>query len=254
MLQNLTHELSLLSKAVQHKNLSAAAVHVGLSQPQLSRIVSKLEQELGVILLDRTARRKSSWTQVAQDLAIVFNKGVHRLEGEILAIAQDREQSELHVGTLEGLSDIAIQFADDCFRKLKMKTISLDILDFKDLDGQFVSGGLDVIFTVRPPGRQKHSHLLEVGYQQSLKVESNLKTYVCSPFELTKDKTQTQNFEHVFVSNSLSLRQRWLKEYGGVGELPADTRKGRGKGVHTVYLIATELMAPRLWNQISDFF
>ena len=59
MLQNLAYELSVLVKAVQHKNLSAAAVHVGLSQPQLSRLVAKIEHELNIILLDRTARRKS---------------------------------------------------------------------------------------------------------------------------------------------------------------------------------------------------
>ena len=42
--------LSVLSKAIHHKNLSAAADHIGLSQPQLSRLIAQLEEELGVIV------------------------------------------------------------------------------------------------------------------------------------------------------------------------------------------------------------
>ena len=162
MLRSLTYELSIFSKAVQHKNLSAASVHVGLSQPQLSRLIAKIESELNVVLLDRTARRKSGWTTVAQELALVFTKGIGRLQSEILAIAQERDLTELRIGTLEGLSGIAMQFSKQCFEKLGMKKIYLDILDFKDLDPQFLSGNLDLIFSVRSPSKQKHQNMLEV--------------------------------------------------------------------------------------------
>lgn len=252
MLQNLTYELSVLAKAVQHKNLSAAAIHVGLSQPQLSRLIAKIESELNVVLLDRTARRKSGWTQVAQDLCLVFSKGLNRLESEMLAIAQDRELSELRIGTLEGLSSLAIQFAKACFTDLHMKMVFLDILDFKDLDSQFISGNLDLIFTVKPPSKQKYNHMLEVGTQGMEKVSSNKDVYVCSPFELTGEKTIQGDYAHLFVSNSLSLRQKWLNDFGGTGTLPINTQRGRGKNVYAVYLFGSDLINSKLWERISD--
>jgi hypothetical protein len=251
MLQNLAYELSILAKAVQHKNLSAAAVHVGLSQPQLSRLIAKIESELNVVLLDRTARRKSGWTPVGQELAMVFTKGLSRLESEMLAIAQERELAELHIGTLEGLSSMAIQFARACFEDLHMKRVFLDILDFKDLDAQFISGSLDLIFTVKPPSKQKYNHAVEVGYQQMEKITSNKDIYVCSPFELTGEKKIENDYKHLFVSTSLSLREKWLHEFGGTGSLPTDTHKGRGKGFYSVYLFGSDLISPKLWDQIA---
>ena len=77
-ISHLTYELSVLSKAVMHRNLSLAAVHVGLSQPQLSRLIQKLEGELRVVLLDRASRRKSGWTPVAHELVLAFQRGLSR--------------------------------------------------------------------------------------------------------------------------------------------------------------------------------
>ncbi|GIL16630.1 MAG: hypothetical protein BroJett040_03810 [Oligoflexia bacterium] len=255
MIQNLTYELSVLAKAVQHKNLSAAAVHVGLSQPQLSRLIHKIESELNIVLLDRSARRKSGWTALAQDLALTYTKGIGRLETEIVSLAQEREVTELHIGTLEGLSQIAMQFAKDCFDHLKMKVIYLDVLDFKDLDSQFLSGNLDLIFTVRSPSKQKYSHMIEVGYQQMEKVTTDKNIYVVSPYEFTGfDKKTTEQATSAFVSNSLAVREQWLKSIGGTGILPVDAKTGRGKGQYTIYLIGSDLISPTLWGKIEDHF
>src|SRR5690606_13535732 len=62
---SLNWDLTVLSRAIQYNNLSGAAQHVGISQPQLSRIVSRLESELGVPLLNRETRRHSTWTAQA---------------------------------------------------------------------------------------------------------------------------------------------------------------------------------------------
>lgn len=253
MVQGLAYELSILSKAVQHKNLSAAAVHVGLSQPQLSRLVAKIEAELNIVLLDRTARRKSGWTPIAQELSMTFSRGMGRLQTEILALAEEREVTELRIGTLEGLSQIANQFVKQCFDNLKMKTVYFDILDFKDLDSQFLSGNLDLIFTVKNPSKQKFNHMLEVGYQQMEKVSTDENLLVLSPFEVPAyDKKLLEKTSHVLVSNSLSLRDHWLHKVGGTGTLPVDAKKGRGKGFYTVYLIGSDLLSPKIWSKISQ--
>lgn len=254
MIQNLTYELSVLAKAVQHKNLSAAAVHVGLSQPQLSRLVAKIESELNIILLDRSARRKSGWTQLAHDLSLTYTKGIGRLQTEILSVAQDSEIHELRIGTLEGLSAIATQFVQFCFENIEISTIHLDVLDFKDLDSQFLSGNLDLIFTVRPPSRQKYSHQLEVGYQQMEKISTDSGVQVFSTYEYSSlDKKSIGKGSQVLVSNSLAFRSNWLHEIGGSGILPVNAKKGRGKGYYSVYLFGSDLLSPKIWTQISDF-
>jgi DNA-binding transcriptional LysR family regulator len=255
MLQTLAYELSVLAKAIHHKNLSAAAVHIGLSQPQLSRLVAKIESELGVVLLDRTARRKSGWTPLALELAMIFNKGMGRLETEILALAQDRDITEIRLGSLEGLSGIAMQFIRSCFDQLKMKVVHFDVLDFRDLDSQFLSGNLDLIFTVKNPSKQKYNHMIEVGFQQTERVNTDEKTLVCSPYEFPAlEKKDLEAAEHVLVSNSLSVRSQWLHDIGGSGNLPVDAKKGRGKGHYSIYLIGSDLISPRLWEKMTKLF
>lgn len=254
MIQNLTYELSVLAKAVQHKNLSAAAVHVGLSQPQLSRLIAKIESELNIVLLDRSARRKSGWTQIAHDLSLTFTKGIGRLQTEIMAIAQESEATELRIGTLEGLSAIASQFTQQCFEKYGIRTVYLDVLDFKDLDSQFLSGNLDLIFTVRSPSKQKFTHQLEVGYQQMEKISTNKDIHVYSSFEFSgADKKSLESVQNILISNSLALRDNWLHNVGGTGVLPIDAKKGRGKGHYSVYLLGSDLISPKLWSKICDF-
>ncbi len=254
MLQNLTYELSMLAKAVQHKNLSAAAVHVGLSQPQLSRLIAKIESELNILLLDRSARRKSGWTQIAHELSLVFTKGIGRLQADILSVAHDRVTTELRIGTLEGLSAIASQFVQLCFDQLRMRTVFVDVLDFKELDSEFLSGNLDLIFTVRSPSKQKFSHQLEVGYQQMEKISTNKDIHVYSSFEFSGlEKKNYDEAKNVLISNSLAFRNNWLHTIGGTGVLPIDAKKGRGKGFYSVYLLGSDLISPQLWDKIGNF-
>jgi LysR family transcriptional regulator, transcriptional activator for aaeXAB operon len=253
MITSLTYELSVLAKAVQHKNLSAAAVHVGLSQPQLSRLVGKIEAELKIVLLDRSARRKSGWTPVAHDLALTFTKGIGRLQSEIMAVAQDSETTELRIGTLEGLSAIAMQFTDQCFKKLKIKTAHLDVLEYRELDSQFLSGNLDLIFTARIPSKQKFKYELEVGYQQIDQIATDKDIRVLGSFEYSGlDKKELDEVKNILVSNSLSIRKHWLEEIGGTGALPVDAKKGRGKGHFPIFLLGNDLLSPKLWTQIAE--
>jgi len=71
-MEHFNWELSVLSRAVAYQNLSGASQHVGLSQPQLSRIIQKLEAQWSVVLLDRSAKRKACWTPAAYKLARVY--------------------------------------------------------------------------------------------------------------------------------------------------------------------------------------
>lgn len=251
-MQHLYYELSILAKAIHFKNLSAAAIHVGISQPQLSRIVSRIEEEFKVILLDRSAKRKSSWTQIAFDMAEVFDRTTRRLGSELQTLSQNNAIAEIHIGTLEGMADFAINTSKVCFEQIGIKKISLDIYDLNELDSNFLTGNLDMIFTSKTPGRQKFRYLHEIGSQVLEKVSTNKKFGVYSTFEFGRSqKIESDGFEYLFISNSLAVRKTWLRQIGGVGLVPSETRKGRNRENEPVYLIGSELLNPALWEKLT---
>jgi hypothetical protein len=251
-MQPLYYELSVLVKAIHFKNLSAAAIHVGLSQPQLSRIIARIEDGFKVVLLDRSAKRKSSWTPIAFEMAGVFDRSSRRLGSELQNLSQNNAMAEIHIGTLEGMADFAIDTSKLCFEELGIKKISLDIYDLSELDANFLAGELDLIFTWKIPGRQKFRHLLEIGSQVLEKVSTNKSFGIYSTFEYgSASKKTLENFEYLFISNSLSIRKSWLENIGGVGYIPSETHKGRNKDNEPVYLIGSELLNPILWGKLE---
>lgn len=251
-MQQLYYELSVLSKAINFKNLSAAALHVGLSQPQLSRIIAKIEDELKIVLLDRSAKRKSGWTAVAFQLSEIFEKSIRRLEIEMQGISNNQLVAELHIGTLEGLSDFALNTSRLCFEEVGVKKITLDIFDLNELEANFMSGNLDIIFTSKSPGRQKFKYLTELGFQRLEKIESSKKFGVLSSFEYGRaNKKELEAFPHLFVSNSLAIRRSWFDKHGGTGRLPTEAKKGKAKDAEPVMMIGSELLSPVLWGNIT---
>lgn len=252
-MQAIHYELSVLTKAIQHKNLSAAALHVGLSQPQLSRIIAKLEDELKVVLLDRSAKRKSGWTPLALQISEIFEKTQFRLETELKTLSSDQMMAELRIGSLEGMAEFALRLVQMCFDKIKVKKVFIDIYDLSELESHFLSGDLDLIFSFKSPGRQKYKHFLEIGYQRLDRVDSNPHIGVYSTFEFNKlPEKEKSTFEHVLVSNSLMLRKEWLMKNGGTGLLPSEAKRGKSKDQEPVFLIGSELLSPGLWKEISD--
>lgn len=252
-MQPLYYELGVLAKAVHFKNLSAAALHVGLSQPQLSRIIAKIEDELKVVLLDRSAKRKSGWTPVALNLAEIFEKNNRRMETEIVAISNDQLVAELHIGTLEGMSSLAMKVTKACFEKVGVRKISLDIFDLSELEANFMSGNLDIIFSSKSPGRQKFRHSEEIGYQDFEEIRTNKKFGLFSTFEYNRLKgKETEGFEHVLISNSLSIKKDWFRTVGGTGKIPSEPRKGRAKDKEQILMVGSELLSPVLWEKITE--
>lgn len=252
-MQQLYYELSVLAKAVHFKNLSAAAIHVGLSQPQLSRIIARIEEEFKVVLLDRAAKRKSSWTPIAFEMSEIFERSNRRMGSELQGLSQNNAVAEIHIGTLEGMAEFAIKTCKDCFEQVGIKKITLDIFDLNELDSNFLAGNLDMIFTSKIPGRQKFRHLVEIGSQVLEKVQTNKKFGVFSTFEYGRaQKKELESFDHLLISNSLAVRKDWLGAIGGVGYIPSEARKVKSKENEPVLLIGSELINPLLWEQIES--
>ena len=251
-MQHIYYELSVLGKAIHFKNLSAAALHVGLSQPQLSRIIAKIEDELKIVLLDRSAKRKSGWTPVAFQLSLMFEKSSKRFESELFNLSHNQVVAEIKIGTLEGLASFAISTCQNCFDNIGVSKIYIEIYDLNELEAHFLSGNLDLIFTSKTPGRQKFRYSLELGFQVLEKIQTNKNYAVLSTFEHGRShKKELDEFKHVLVSNSLSLRKEWLNSVGGTGLLPTEAKKGKTKEHEPIYLIGSEILNPVLWSQIT---
>lgn len=252
-MQHMYHELDVLSKAVHFKNLSSAAVHVGLSQPQLSRIIAKLEEKLKVVLLDRTAKRKSGWTNIAYQLSEMFEKSTKRLISDISNISQSQIIEELRIGTLEGLSSFALNTCKHCFNVVGISKIFIEIFDLSELEANFLSGNLDIIFSSKAPGRQRYKYFSELGFQVLERIETNKNYAVLSSFEAVHtNKKELEKFPHVLVTNSLSFRKEWFKQVGGSGYMPTETKKGKSKEHEPVYMIGSDILNPVLWEQIVE--
>lgn len=261
----LTWELSVLTRAVHYPNLSGAALHVGLSQPQLSRIIAKLEAELEVVLLDRQVKRKSTWTPVAQMLAETFVKASDKLASDLQKVIQGHLPKEVQIGTLEGLGPLGVRLAHQCLAIPGIRRVELDVYDLNVLEELFLSGSLDLILTSREPGRKKFQNFLELGFQTLETVSmGTTDTQVVSGFEYQKVLTRrplkgsrsadTKNEPGIFISNSLAMRKIWLEWFGGRGSLPSAVRARRNLSDDIpVLLIASDKVNPELWKKIRSF-
>lgn len=250
-MQQIYYELSVLAKAIHFKNLSGAALHVGLSQPQLSRIIARIEEELKIVLLDRSAKRKSGWTPIAFQLSKLFEKSIKRLEGELQSLSQNQIASEIHIGTLEGLSNFALNSCKHCFDKVGANRIFIEIYDLAELEAHFLSGHLDLIFTSKVPGKQKFKYFQELGFQVLEKIQTNKNYGLYSSFEYSKaQKKDFEEYKHVLVTNSLTIRKEWFKAYGGTGFMPTEAKRGKSKEHESVLMIGSEIINPVLWEHL----
>jgi hypothetical protein len=251
---SLSYALSLLSRAVAYKNLSSASLHVGLSQPQLSRLIAKLESELGMELLDRKVKRKSSWTAQALQLAELFTLNQRKLEDAIKSLQTNQRATQVHIGTLEGLSEAAIGIGQKLFTKAGLKLVYIDVFDRNDLEGKFLSGDLDLILNDRFPGPAKPRFSQTIGYQALEQIDSDKAYTLFSSFEFNvrgKQK-QTPKESKALVSNSLFVRKLWLEKFGGSGTMPSSLIEKPKKGYEDVYLIGGDWLDPHAWKAISE--
>jgi DNA-binding transcriptional LysR family regulator len=266
-MDNLHWQLSVLSKAIHYKNLSGAAAHVGLSQPQLSRIISRLESELGVVLLDRTARRKSGWTPVAFKIAETYSRSSRKLTQALQQLKADDQITQITIGSLEGLTPMATTFCQQLLELPKIQLVELNVFDLSELEERFEREELDMIFTAREPGKHKYRYIRNLGFQSVDKIdgrrdskdddETTLRVF--SQFEYAqhiharRSPVRTGGGK-VLLSNSLSVRKHWVLEQGGIGLVPGEVRrKKNSENDVTIFLIGSDLLSPSFWEKVEKF-
>jgi molybdenum-dependent DNA-binding transcriptional regulator ModE len=261
-INQLTYPLSVLVKAVEFKNLSSASLHVGLSQPQLSRMIAKLEEELGVELLNRQVKRKSSWTPRAAQLAHLFERHQRRLDHAIHALQSSQVVRQIHIGTLEGLTDLAVTLSRRLFEKLGLETVTLDVFDRAELEARFLSGDLDVILNTRTVSRGKPKYQHVCAFQALEHVERPGDFQLYSTFEqsqrarkkaaTTRDHSGRPSATPTIVSNSLYVRKTWLDRYGGKSSMPSSTTDKPKRGSDEILLLGGEWLDPRVWTVLCE--
>lgn len=260
-MDNLHWQLSVLSKAIHYKNLSGAASHVGLSQPQLSRIVSRLESELGVVLLDRTARRKSGWTPVAYKIADTYFRSSRKLTQALQQLNTDDQMTQISIGILEGLIPLATEFCRQLFEQPKLHLIELNVYDLSELEERFEKDELDLIFTCREPGKHKYKYVRNLGYQVIDREGDEAGYKVFSQFEYashvqsrSQGRKSALKDNKVLLSNSLAVRKLWIEDHGGYGFIPSEVRRRKvGESDVPVILMAQDLINPAVWQKFEQF-
>jgi hypothetical protein len=258
-MDHLNWDLSVLSKAVAYGNLSSASSHVGLSQPQLSRIVAKLEEQFNVVLLDRDAKRKSSWTSAAHKMAELYTHTQRRFFSEIFQFIEGSQPNYLRIGCLEGLTQVALNFTKGILDNMPIQIVELHLFDLSELEERFQKGDLDFVFTSREPGMKKFRYRKLLGYQSLVKTlgKGHEGDYdVLSSFEFSKDSHHHQSPDKkTIVSNSLHIREQWIDRYGGSTTLPSTVRAEQEstEAEVAVILLGLEHFTPSFWKAVEKY-
>jgi len=246
-MQELHWPLTILCRAVQYKNISSAALNIGLSQPQISRLIKKIEEELGLIIIDRSSPRHAKWTPQAHQLANVYERSTKSLEHSLQEISTKQKPKTIKMATLEGLSNHASFVAHGLLKDYGLNQVTLDVYDQNDMEARFISGDLDLILSSRVPADKKTLPSKTIGHQKLEKFKSSGRYVVLSPFENIQVKRKV---EKSLISNSLALRKYWLSEYGGEGVIPGPIKKYKSDDEDLpVMLIGAE----QLYQGIIDY-
>lgn len=256
----LAWEINVLSKCLAFPNLSVASEHVGLSQPQISRIVKRLEEELQLELLDRQSRRHSHWTPSAMRLVEEF-QSLHRdFQNRLHELQHRSDQTKIRIGTLEGLYEPACRIAQELFQGHATENIELNIYDLNELTEHFLGGDLDLVLTSRETGRRKFPIWRQLGYQiLDFKGPVRAEIIVESPSEDKSVLRFEENItQKVLVSNSLALRSFWIANFGARGRIPSPLLKTKsqapkGSRVEAVYLLGSGQIKTAAFDIIANF-
>ena len=241
--------LHILTKAIYYKNATAAAQAIGLSQPQISRLMKKIENELGITLLDKSSPRDTVWTGRARQLAEIYNKSSRYLETAVLKLQKDNRPRNITIGTLEGLSGRAIAYTSALFKNIHDIQVHLDVYDQNEMESRFLMGEIDLIFSSRYPGKKKFIHNKILGYQSLSIIKNRDELFIYSPYEFSRNKKKLEN-KQILISNSLSIRSNYLENGRGTGIIPSPISKQKKESNLPVMVIAQDYIHHSLWQLI----
>jgi len=145
---NLSH-LQYFQKLAEVGNFTHAAEELFISQPTLSVAISKLEEELGVPLFERT-RSRVELTEAGREFSFFVNLALKNLESGIEIVREHAEKlnSEIKLGTLYAMQGKEWSRAIREFSESSGMSPKIDVSQgySVDLTRELKNGNLDVIF------------------------------------------------------------------------------------------------------------
>jgi hypothetical protein len=255
----LAWELSVLQRAVSFPSLSAASRQIGISQPQLSRILQRIEEDLRLNLLDRRVKRHPRWTEEAHVISQAYREAVAQLEKKIRAVnSQPQVLDQMTMATLEGLAPAGLLIVEHLFKNQLARKIQYDILDLKDLTQAFEAGEYDLIISSQRSSRRKYALEKRLGYQileeklaskaPTIQLQSSTESLLKSSKEPTSVPT--------LISNNLMLRKLALAKLPARGIVPSGIyQKSRGTkaGEQDVMLLVRENLGGQIMEYLKNF-
>ncbi len=255
----LSWELSVLQRAVAYPNLSAASRHIGISQPQISRILQKLEETLELNLLDRRVKRQPLWTPEAHSLAEAYNFAIANLDKQIRGLGGSKTTEVLRLATLEGLARVGLEIAEHLLSEQLVHHVHLDVLDLRDLSQSFEAGDYSLIISSHRSSRRKNTLDRRLGYQtlqerSGERPSSLILKSTTESLEITAQ--EMKRAPAMLISNSLHVRELAFQKMGGRGVFPSPLyKKSRASkaGESEVLLLVRELLAPGIMDFLESF-
>jgi DNA-binding transcriptional LysR family regulator len=221
---------------------------VGLSQPQLSRILHKLEEQFELSLLDRSSRRHSSWTAAAHRLAEAFDSCSRDMDRTLSDLQAAGASTDLRIGTLEGLAPLCCHYAARLLESGLVRQIDIEVEDLNRLSEHFVEGGFDLAFTSREPGKKKYPLLKILGYQ-SLRATGQARGPLVKSSSESSRPTRAAHEVPRITSNSLVVKKIWIENYSGRGVVPTPLYRKpdvKAQNEQSVFLIGADSMPSAL--------
>lgn len=145
-------QLEYIVAVETYGSFSAAAQHCFVTQPTLSIQIQKLEEELGVIIFDRT-KKPIQVTQVGRDIIDQARRnidGMARIH-ELVAEAKNEVKGELRIGVIPTISPYLLPlFITDFLRQYPALNLSIEELTSQRIIDKLKQNLLDVGLLVTP--------------------------------------------------------------------------------------------------------
>jgi hypothetical protein len=248
------YELSLLTKAIPYPNLTIASRHVGLSQPQLSRILQKLEHTLDVTLLNRSSKKRSTWTKAAYDLADFYSEKEKNLTRELNEVCQSSGiPKNIRMTTLEGLADIGVSCSNHLLSTEEIDVVEVDIHDLTELHDNLEASRYDLAIASTLPESKEMFHAYKIGWQKLQAYGKETNIAVLSSFEARLNNPTSQKKK--IISNSLAVRKNWVDRYGGQTSAPTPvyTETQKPSDGLDVYIVINKATGPKFQKLITTW-
>lgn len=155
-----------LIRVAELKNVTQASKELGYSQPNISYIIRKTEEELGVRLFNRGNRSILSLTQAGAQLLPLMRE-VEELEHTIVQVARAYQSEILRIGSFYSVSAYWIPSILKTFTKqypdVKITIIERD--SYTELESMLNRGEIDCSFYANTYNKKfDHTHLYQDNY------------------------------------------------------------------------------------------